>query len=45
MEFIKNNEYVVDIIDMGIESEGIAKIDGYTIFIKNALIGEKVKLN
>lgn len=44
MEFIKNNEYVVDIIDMGIESEGIAKIDGYTIFIKNALIGEKVKI-
>jgi len=44
MEFIKNNEYIVDIIDMGIEAEGIAKIDGYTIFIKNALVGEKIKI-
>lgn len=28
----KNKEYIVDIIDR-FEGEGIAKVDGYTIFI------------
>ena len=40
----KNKEYVVDIIDYGFEGEGIAKIDGFTIFIPNAIKGEKVKI-
>ena len=40
----KNKEYIVDIIDNGFEGEGIAKIEGYTIFIPNALKGEKVKV-
>ena len=31
----KNKEYIVDIIDNGFEGEGIAKIDGFTIFIPN----------
>ena len=39
----KNKEYVVEIIDNGFEGEGIAKIDGYTIFVQNAIKGEKVK--
>ena len=29
----KNKEYEVEIIDNGYEGEGIAKIDGFTIFI------------
>ena len=37
----KNDEYIVDIIDYGANGEGIAKIDGYTIFVQNALKGEK----
>ena len=44
MELEKNKEYIVDIVDMGINGEGIAKIDNYPIFIKNAIKGEKVKI-
>ena len=40
----KNKEYIVDIIDNGFEGEGIAKIDDFTIFIPNAIKGEKVKI-
>ena len=40
----KNKEYIVDIIDNGIEGEGIAKIDNFTIFIPGAIKGEKVKI-
>ena len=40
----KNNEYIVDIIDNGYEGEGIAKIDGFTIFIPGAIKGEKIKI-
>lgn len=40
----KNKEYIVDIIDNGFEGEGIAKIDGFTIFIPKAIKGEKIKI-
>jgi len=40
----KNKEYIVDIIDNGFEGEGIAKIDNFTIFIPNAISGEKCKI-
>ena len=40
----KNKEYVVNIIDNGYEGEGIAKIEDFTIFIPNAIKGEKVKI-
>ena len=40
----KNQEYIVDIIDNGFEGEGIAKIDNFTIFIPNAIKGEKIKI-
>ena len=40
----KNKEYIVDIIDNGFEGEGIAKIDGYTIFINGSIKGEKCKI-
>ena len=40
----KNNEKIVDILDNGFEGEGIAKIEGFTIFIPNAIKGEKVKI-
>ena len=39
----KNKEYIVDIIDNGYDGEGIAKIDGFTIFIPGAIKGEKVR--
>lgn len=40
----KNEEYIVEIVDNGFEGEGIAKIQGYTIFIPNAIKGEKCKI-
>ena len=40
----KNKEYIVDIIDNGYEGEGIAKIEDFTIFIPNAIKGEKIKI-
>lgn len=44
MKLEKNKEYIVDIIDNGMEGEGIAKIDNFTIFIPGAIKEEKVKI-
>ena len=44
MQVEKNKEYIVDIIDNGFQGEGIAKIDGLTIFIPNAIKGETIKV-
>ncbi|MGG7078997.1 23S rRNA (uracil(1939)-C(5))-methyltransferase RlmD [Clostridium sardiniense] len=41
---VKNTEYILDIVSQGYEGEGIAKVDGYPIFIEGALKGEKVKV-
>lgn len=40
----KNEEYIVKIVDNGFKGEGIAKIQDYTIFIPNAIKGEKCKI-
>lgn len=40
----KNKEYIVTILDYGYEGEGIAKIDNFTVFVKGAMKGEKVKI-
>jgi len=40
----KNEEYIVDIIDNGYQGEGIARIDGVTIFVDQAILGEKIKI-
>ena len=39
----KNDLCQVTIEDMGTEGEGVGKIDGYTLFIKDAVIGDKVE--
>ena len=44
MEIKKNQEYIVEIIDNGYEGEGIAKINGFTIFVPGTIKGEKVKI-
>ncbi len=44
IEVKKNKEYIVDIVDNGFEGEGIAKIDGFTIFIPGAIKGEKIRI-
>lgn len=40
----KNEEYVVEIIDNGFDGEGIAKINGYTLFIHGGIKGERVRV-
>lgn len=44
MSISKNEEYKVEIIDSGYNGEGIAKIDGFTVFVPNAIKGEIVKI-
>lgn len=41
----KNMELIVEIIDLGVNGEGIAKHDGVVIFVPFALMGEKVKIH
>ena len=43
MEYKKNDMLTVTIEDMGHEGEGIGKVEGYTVFVKDALIGDTVK--
>ncbi|NLZ48274.1 MAG: 23S rRNA (uracil(1939)-C(5))-methyltransferase RlmD [Clostridiales bacterium] len=43
-EFKKNQELLVDIVAEGYQGEGIAKPQGFPIFIPGALKGEKVKI-
>lgn len=45
MNINKNDEFIVDIIDYGADGEGIAKIDGYTIFVIGAMKNEKCKIH
>lgn len=44
MDIKKNEEYIVEIIDNGFEGEGIAKINNFTVFVKGAIKGERVKI-
>ena len=44
MSIEKNQIYEVDILDNGFSGEGIAKINNFTIFIPQAIKGEKVKI-
>ncbi len=39
----KNDLVNVEITDIGIDGEGIGKVDGYTLFIKDAVIGDVVE--
>lgn len=41
--FKKNDMVTVTIDDIGINGEGIGKVDGYTLFIKDAVIGDVVE--
>ena len=43
MEFKKNDICQVTIEDIGTDGEGIGKIDGFTLFIKDAVLGDKVE--
>ena len=44
MEIKKNEIYTMTIEDIGAEGEGIGKVDGFTLFVKDALIGDKIEV-
>ena len=43
MDFQKNDIVTVTIEDIGSEGEGIGKVDGFTLFVKDAVIGDTVE--
>ena len=43
MEFRKNDFVTVTIEDIGSEGEGIGKVDGFTLFVKDAVVGDTVE--
>lgn len=44
IEIKKNEDYILDIESYGHEGEGVGKINNYTVFIKGAIKGERVKV-
>lgn len=41
---VKKNDIIdLTIEDLGVNGEGIGKVDGYTLFIKDAIIGDVVE--
>ena len=44
MELKKNEVYTMTIEDLGSEGEGIGKIDGFTLFVKDAVIGDEIEV-
>ena len=43
MNIGKNDIVTLEIQDMGMEGEGIGKIDGFTLFVKDAIIGDTIE--
>lgn len=41
--FKKNDSVILEITDLGTSGEGIGKVDGFTVFVKDALIGDVVE--
>lgn len=43
-ESLKKNDLVtLSITDLGSSGEGIGKVDGFTLFVKDALIGDRIQ--
>lgn len=40
----KNREYITNILDMTHEGAGVAKVDGFAVFVDGAITGETVKM-
>ena len=43
MSFKKDDKVTFVIEDIGTGGEGIGKVDGYTLFVKDAIIGDKIE--
>lgn len=44
MEIKKNSYFTIKIVDIGVNGEGIGKLDNFTIFVESALPGELIKI-
>lgn len=44
-EYKKNDVFQIRIVDLGTAGEGIGKIEGYTLFVKDALVGDLVEVS
>ena len=42
MEYRKNDIVTLEIVDCGTDGEGIGKADGFTVFVKDAVIGDTI---
>ena len=42
MEYRKNDIVTLEIVDCGADGEGIGKADGFTVFVKDAVIGDTI---
>lgn len=40
----KNESYEVDIVDLTHEGAGVARVNGFTLFVPNTLPGERAKI-
>lgn len=43
MKYQKDDIITIVISDMGTDGEGIGKVDGFTFFVKDAVIGDEVE--
>ena len=39
----KNDLVILEITDLGSTGEGIGRVDGFTLFVKDALIGDVIQ--
>ena len=42
MDIVKNREYEITIEDITLSGEGVGRIDGYALFVKDALAGDRI---
>jgi 23S rRNA (uracil1939-C5)-methyltransferase len=43
MSYNKGDIVKLKITDLGTSGEGIGRVDGYTVFVKDALIGDEIE--
>ena len=43
MDFVKNQIVTIKIEDIGTNGEGVGRVDGFTLFVKGAVIGDLVE--
>ncbi len=44
MAVLKNQDYIVTIEDLSVEGEGIGKVEGFPLFVKDTVIGDVAKV-